>query len=121
MLAKSAEAQQLLAALDAELAATAKRTGRNLVWSAAERDVLQMIAAAVDRRVELTRTYEKARTPMAVKLKLATEIRLTEQSIARLYRQVSTDLPAPMSATSLKAQRAANSRWDRERMRISAN
>jgi hypothetical protein len=58
---------------------------------------------------------------MAMKIKLATEIRLTEQAIARLYKQVSTDLPAPMSPTSLKAQRAANSRWDRERMKRDAN
>jgi hypothetical protein len=75
----------------------------------------------VDRRVELSAAYAKSRTPMAMKIKLATEIRLTEQSIARLYKQVSTDLPAPMNPTSLKAQRAANSRWDRERMRNSAN
>jgi hypothetical protein len=121
MRAKSAEAQALLDALDAELAASAKRSGRDLVWSAAERDVLEMIAAAVDRRVELSAAYGKSRTPMAMKIKLATEIRLTEQAIARLYKQVSTDLPAPMSQTSLKAQRAANSRWDRERMKRDAN
>lgn len=119
--AKSSEAQALLAALDVELAASAKRSGRDLVWSAAERDVLAMIGAAVDRRVELSATYQRSRTPMAMKIKLATEIRLTEQAIARLYRQVSTEPFLPMSGTSLKARRAANSRWDRERMKRNAN
>jgi hypothetical protein len=50
MAAKSVEAQRVLAALDAELADSAKRDGRDLVWSAAEQDILAMIGAAVDRR-----------------------------------------------------------------------
>lgn len=120
MTAKSSEAQHLLAALDAELAASAKQAGRDLVWSAAERDIIAMIAAEVDRRVELTANYE-ACDNVATKLKIATELRLTEQAIARLYRQVSTDVPGPMSVTSMKAQRAARSRWDRERMNDHAN
>lgn len=119
MKAKSAEAQQILAALDEELAASAKAAGKDLVWSAAERDVLAMIGAAVDRRVELSAAYEDCETT-ATKLKLATELRLLEGAISRLYRQVSTELPAPMSLTSLKAQRAVNVRWDRERMKQNA-
>ncbi|OBJ53407.1 hypothetical protein [Mycobacterium sp. 1423905.2] len=120
-MSKSPEAQALLAALDGELAASAERYGRDLVWSAAERDILGMIGAAVDRRVELSAAYERSRTPLATKLKIATELRLTEQAIARLYRQVSTAAPAPMSVVSQKAQRAANARWTRERMRGNAN
>jgi hypothetical protein len=120
-MSKSKEAQHLLAELDAELAASAGRSGRCLIWSATERDILSMIGAAVDRRVELSAAYQRPRTPLATKLKIATELRLTEQAIARLYRQVSTDLPAPLSVTSQKAQRAANSRWDRERMKNGAN
>lgn len=48
-------------------------------------------------------------------MKLSTELRLLEQSVARLLRQVKTDLPAAPSATTLKARRAANMRWERER------
>jgi hypothetical protein len=113
--AKTTEAQRILSALNKELEASAKGTGRDLVWSAAEADVLGMICAAVDRRVELSTAYEACEST-AAKLKVATELRLLEQSIARMYKQVSTELPAPMSPVSLKAQRAARSRWDRERM-----
>ncbi|OBI90979.1 hypothetical protein A9X00_18255 [Mycobacterium sp. 1245805.9] len=75
-----------------------------------------MICAAVDRRVEMSAAYEACEST-AAKLKVATELRLLESSIARMYKQVSTELPAPMSLTSLKAQRAVNARWDRQRMR----
>lgn len=74
--AKSGVAQRLLAALNEELTASSKRSGRELVWSAAEMDVLGMICAAVDRRVELTAAYEECEST-ATKLKIATELRLT--------------------------------------------
>jgi predicted kinase len=112
---RSGDSQRLVAALDAELAESAKAAGKALVWSAAEADIIGMIAAEVDRRVELSAQYA-ATTKVDVKLKLATEIRLLESSIARLYRQVSTEVAAPMSAVSRKAQHAANSRWNRHRM-----
>ncbi len=112
---KTAAAQAITAALDAELAASAKVAGHELVWSAAEADIISMIAAEVDRRVELSAAYEACEST-ATKLKIATELRLIEQAIARLYRAVSTDVPQPMSVVSQKAQRAANSRWARERM-----
>jgi hypothetical protein len=73
----------------------------------------------VDRRVELSAAYEASEST-STKLKVATELRLLEQSIARLYKQVSTELSAPMSVVSQKAQRAANARWDRERMKQNA-
>jgi hypothetical protein len=118
---KSAEAQALIAALDSELAASAKATGRELVWSAQELDIIGMIGAAVDRRVELRAEYAQcSRQELAVKIKLAAELRLLEGSISRLHRQVSTEIPAALSITSLKAQRAANARWDRERMKRQA-
>jgi hypothetical protein len=113
---KSIEAQQLLAAMDAELADAAKRAGRDLVWSAAEQEILGNIGAAVDRKVELTEAYEQADPGSVVQVRLATEIRLTEQAISRLFGGVSTEVAPPRSATSLKAQRAANSRWNRERL-----
>jgi hypothetical protein len=81
MTAKTTEAQRLLAALDADLAEAAKAAGRELVWSAAERDIIGMIGAAVDRRVELSANYEACEST-ATRLKIATELRLTEQAIA---------------------------------------
>ncbi len=71
----------------------------------------------ISREGYLLDGYAEACESTATKLKIATELRLTEQAIARLYRQVSTDVPAPMSLASQKAQRAANSRWSRERVR----
>jgi hypothetical protein len=116
---KTKEAHALIAALDAELASAAKATGRELVWSAQEQDIISMLGAAVDRRVELSAQYEqcKDRKDLGVRIKLAAELRLLEGSISRLHRQVSTEIPQPMSVTSLKAQRAARFRWDRERMK----
>jgi hypothetical protein len=113
---KSQEAQQLLAALDAELADAAKRAGRDLVWSAAEQEILSMIGNAVDRKVELSAACDDCTPGSVAQVRLATEIRLTEQAIGRLFKQISTEVAAPLSATSLKAQRAANSRWNRERL-----
>jgi hypothetical protein len=115
---KSEEAQRVLAALDAELATAAKEAGRELVWSAAEREMLDLIAAQIDRKVELAQRYADA-DQLRVKIALATETRLTEVAITRLLRLINTEVPleAPLTATSLKAQRAARSRWDRERAR----
>jgi hypothetical protein len=118
---KSPEAQQLLTALDAELAAAAKRDGRDLVWSAAERQVLSMIGEAIDRKVELSAQYESAEGGSVAQVRLATELRLTEQAIAPLFKQISTEIAPPLSTTSLKAQRAANTRWNRERLKNSAH
>jgi DNA-binding transcriptional regulator LsrR (DeoR family) len=115
-LVSSGDSQRIVAALNAEICASAKEAGHELVWSAAEADIIGMIAAAVDRRVELSAAYA-ACDNTNVKLKLATEIRLIESSVARLLRQVNTDVPAPQSVTSMKASRAARSRWDRERLK----
>lgn len=112
---RSGDAQRIIAALNAELAESAKQVGHELIWSAAEQDVIDMIAAEVDRRVELTVAWE-ACDNVNVRLRLATELRLLEGAIARLYRQVSTDVPGPQSAVSRKAQHAANSRWKRYQM-----
>ena len=83
---KTVEAQQLLAAVDAELADAAKRAGRELVWSAAEQQVLSMIGDAVDRKVELSAEYAQCEGGSVAQVRLATEIRLTEQAIGRRCR-----------------------------------
>jgi hypothetical protein len=121
MVAKSEEAQRVLSALDAELTAAAKQAGRDLVWSAAERETLDLIASQIDRKVELAQRYAEA-DQVRVKIALATEVRLTEVSVARLLKLITTEVPEepPLSATSMKARRAAQSRWDRERARRAA-
>jgi hypothetical protein len=79
-----------------------------------------MIGAQIDRRVELSTAFEAADDGSAAQIRIATELRLLEGAIARLYKQVSTDVAPPMSSVSLKAQCAARSRWDRERMKQNA-
>lgn len=113
------DSEVLVAALNAELAAAAEAAGEPLEWSAAEADTIAMIAAAVDRRSELSAAYAVCED-VGLKLKIATELRLLDGSISRLYRQVSTEVPAPRSLTSQKASRAAHSRWDRERLKEAA-
>jgi hypothetical protein len=119
MAAKTEEAQALLAALDEELSAAAKATGQDLVWSCQEQDLIEMLGAAVDRRVELSEQYAQLRDrkDLGLRIKLAGELRLLEGSISRLHRQISTEVPQPKSLTSIKASRAARARWDREAMK----
>ncbi len=110
----SAEAVALLAALDAELADNSESLGLSvdepLIWSAAESEVLEMVATCVDRRVDLWARYLGS-DESRVRVKLSAELRLLEMNIARLLRSISTSLPAPPSAVTVKAQRAANTRW----------
>lgn len=120
MTAKSKAAQRLLVALDAELSAASKSTGTDLVWSAAEEQVRELLADAVDRRVELNGRYKSVEM-VSLKLKIAAEIRLLDSAITRLLSQLSTEVPEPLSVTSRKAQAAARSRWDREKMRQQSN
>jgi hypothetical protein len=117
---KSAAARQLLRALDEELGSASKSTGRELVWSAAEVQVRELLADSVDRRVELNGRYKSVEM-VSLKLKIAAEIRLLDASITRLLAQLSTEVPEPLSVTSRKAQAAARSRWDREKMRRQSN
>jgi hypothetical protein len=116
MTPRSVEAQQLIAGLDAELADAAKRTGRDLGWSAAEQQILSMLGDAVDRKVQLGEAYAETGAGSVAQVRLATEIRLTEGAIASLFKQISTEVAPPRSVTSLKNQRAANVRWNRERL-----
>jgi hypothetical protein len=111
---RSAEAVRVLASLDAELDANSKRTGRDLAWTAAERQLLSLIADHVDRQVELQSMYDSAEQPR-LKLAAATELRLVQSALARLLKQIDADPPedVPMSVRSLKAQKAAYSRWRR--------
>ena len=112
----SAEALAVLAALDEELAENAADhgliAGEQFGLSAAEEVVRGLVADAIDRKVDLQGRYEASQDDTA-RVKLSGELRLLEQSIARLLKQVKTELPAAPSIRSQKASRAANARWRR--------
>ena len=90
---RSAQARAVLDGLDAELAANAEQLGQQLEWSAAERAIRDLIADTVDRRTDLLRLY-RATDDGALMVKLSAELRLLETSLARLLKQVKTELPA---------------------------
>ena len=52
---------------------------------------------------------------MKTRLKISAEVRLLEQVVARLVQQVKTDVAPADSRTTVKARRAANRRWERDR------
>lgn len=105
-------ARKVLRELDEELAASGVRAGQELTWDAADRALLALIAAALDRGTDLAADYRRAEDAKS-RMQLSAELRLTEQAIARMLKQVKTDIPLPMSITSLKAQRASRARWDK--------
>lgn len=119
---KSHEAQKVLDGLDEELAAASKVVGDQLVWSAADVQILEMIEAHVDRRTDLAKRYKATKaTETRLRIALSTELRLTEQSLARLLKQIEMGIPTgedqkPLSATTIKAQHAARTRWKRIKM-----
>lgn len=105
----------MLASVRAELAENAEFHGEELAFSAAEEAVLELVADAIDRKVDLSAQYA-ACDDAKLQLKLAVEIRLTESSVAKLLKQIRTDVPAapePQSNVSRKASHAAKARWRR--------
>jgi hypothetical protein len=109
--AHSAEAVALLAELDAELAENSAAHGllEPLVFSAAERTMLESIARNVDRTVDLWARY-RASDDDQTRAKLSAELRLLETGLKSLLGAVKTDLPAPKSA---RAVHTAETRWRR--------
>lgn len=72
--------------------------------------VLSLIQAAIDRTCDLQRDYAAAEDAKT-RAKLSAELRLLEANVERLLRRVKTDVPAPMSRRSQKAQAASLVRW----------
>lgn len=105
------EARKLLRALDAELAATARRMSRPVVWTEKDRAVLELIAGTVDRKSDLSALYADAEDAKT-RVKLSAELRLLESSLARLLKQIDTEPPVSSRRSQL-AQKAARARWDR--------
>lgn len=109
---RSSEAQKVLRELDAELAAASQSAGTTLVWTAADHELLSLIADSIDRHTDRAALYDKA-DDVKSRVRLSAEMRLFEGSLARLLKQVHTAIPAPESQTTIKARRAARARWDR--------
>ncbi|MCZ0732211.1 hypothetical protein [Mycolicibacterium iranicum] len=107
------EAKAVLDGLDAELAQSAKRAGRPLGWSTADRTLRELIASTIDRKASLQRLYEATDDP-ALTIKLAAELRMLTTQVAALLKQVKVAMPAAPSQKSQKAAHAANTRWSRE-------
>ncbi len=119
---RSPEAQRVLDALDDELDAASETLGAELVWFAADVEVLDLIAAHVDRRADLEKRYKATPAKDArLKIALSTELRLTEQGLSRLLKTIEMGIPTgedskPLSAKTIKAQHAARTRWKKVRM-----
>jgi hypothetical protein len=74
---------------------------------------LGLIADAADRKADLSADYD-ACTDAKTRVRLAGELRLTETALARLLKQIHTDVPAPESRRSQMARAAALARWSRD-------
>jgi hypothetical protein len=116
MVERSVEALNVLREWDSELAAVSERAGRSLVWTTADKAILELVADAIDRKVDLAVLYE-ATPDISPRVKLSAELRLLEGSLARLLRMVRTDVPdvhhkqEPSYVRSARASRAAEARW----------
>lgn len=109
-MARSLEAKKMRRELDKQLAKVSSIVGQPASRTAAEEAVLGLSSDQIDREVELFEAY-RAAPDQKVQVKLSGELRLLEASIARLLKQVEPSRPAPESATTVKARRAAESRW----------
>lgn len=122
-MARSAEARRIRRELEKELEEASSLAGETVELSAAERAVLDLILDDFDRISELRSAYTTAAEAGETKLqiKVSTELRLLEQSAARLLKQIKTDLPtAPEGRATVKNRNAANVRWERDRFQRGA-
>jgi hypothetical protein len=116
-MANCPEARRVRRELDQQLADAGRAAGMTLVWSAAERAILDLIQAQLNRKYDLGKDYraaEDART----RVQVSAELRLLESSVERLLRRIKTDVPAgPESIASVRARAAVTKRWDAARER----
>lgn len=109
----------MLAALDDQLAAVAAATTdaprrKKLTWSADEVALREVIAETIDRKVDLRKRYE-ATDDVHAAVKLSSELRLLDATLARVLKQLKPAMPAaPTPRRSQKASQAAKTRWERD-------
>jgi hypothetical protein len=107
-------ARKVLAALDAELLSAGRARGEALSWSTADVELREMLANGIDRRTRVAALYVAATDPKLI-IKLSNELRQIDTATMRLLKAIETDVPQADSLTTVKARRAANTRWDRAR------
>lgn len=111
-MAHSAESRRIRRELDKELSAAGQRSGQTLVWSAAEKAILNRISDTVDHIADLTIDYRDA-ADAKTRVKISTELRLLDASLVRLLKQIKTDVPSAESRITVKNRAAARARWDK--------
>lgn len=74
--------------------------------------VLDLISDTIARRTDLQARFAGCDCRGA-RLQLAADLQLMEVSLARLLKQIKTELPDAQSLRSQKASQAAKARWDR--------
>lgn len=104
----------MLADLDAELAAAGEALGETLSWTAAEIEMREMLANTIDRRARVGTLYEQATDPKVI-VKISLELRQLDGAVMKMMRSINTEVPQHDSLTTIKARRAANTRWEKER------
>ena len=112
----SAAAKRLLSALDNEPAETGLHRGQQLSWTTKESEMREILAKTVDRRARVEKLCAAA-TDGKLIVKLSTELRQLDNTVTKLLKEIRTDVPEPESLTTIKARRAVNTRWQRERER----
>lgn len=120
MTTHTAAARRVLDGLDADLQHAAAQTGQQLSWTAAEQETRRMLATTIDRRTDVARRYAANRDDPKLAVKLSAELRMLDSTVARLLKAVTVAVPQPESLTTIKARRAVNVRWARERARNAA-
>jgi uncharacterized protein (DUF2237 family) len=109
-------ARKVLASLDTELLSAGRARGEVLSWSAADIELREMLANGIDRRARVAALWDAA-TDTKLIVKLSSELRQIDTATMRLLKAINTDVPQDESLTIVKARRAANVRWQRERER----
>lgn len=110
---RSPDAVAVLRSLDEQLALVGQERGESLEWSPQERFQLDLLAAEIDRTVDLAAMYDACGDDVKLRIKLSAELRLLRQSTARMIAAIKTELPERPTPTTRKAQRAANAHWGR--------
>lgn len=114
----TAEAVKLLADLDADLAAAGEAIGDELLWDTNDTEIREALALTVDRRARLRQVWATTKDESLL-VKLSVELRQLDSAIVKMLTELRSAMepPQPQSLTSIKARRAADTRWQRERER----
>jgi hypothetical protein len=107
--------RQLRFDLDLALTRAGRELGQSLEWSEQESQVIDRAVAAADRAEVLGRSWKKeiaGEARPSVLVKLSAEMRACERAVVDLVARVN---PGVRDAKSDRHQRAAQSRWGRQR------